>query len=157
MTTCRESGVLIAHGDATSGYALYVRDGHLHHVLNVGGERVRVSSSHPIGPGDHLLSVQVRRAPPGEPPRPGLARPVGRARFTLTIDGQACGEAETTLGFATLISWSGLDIGRDRGSPVDDYQAPFVFQGGLRKVVFEAGEQAPLDGDLLGRAEMARQ
>ncbi|MEZ5658051.1 MAG: sulfatase-like hydrolase/transferase [Burkholderiaceae bacterium] len=118
MATGRESGVLIAHGDATSGYALYVRDGHLHHVLNIGGERVRVSSSHPIGPGDHLLAVQVRRAPPGEPPRPGLARPVGRARFTLTIDGQACGEVETTLGFATLISpgpaWTSVATGAVR-------------------------------------------
>ena len=30
-------GVLIAHGDATSGYSLYVKDGHLVHDLNIGG------------------------------------------------------------------------------------------------------------------------
>ena len=32
-------GVLIAHGDATSGYSLYLQDGRLHHTLNIGGER----------------------------------------------------------------------------------------------------------------------
>lgn len=157
LPTGAESGVLIAHGDATSGYSLYVRDGRLHHVLNIGGERVRVSSGRPVGPGDHRLAVVVERAPPGEPPVPGAARPVGRATFTLMIDGEACGQVESSLGFATLISWSGLDIGRDRGSPVDDYPAPFAFEGELRKVVFEAGRQAPLDGEAIGRAEMARQ
>jgi arylsulfatase len=157
LRTGEESGVLIAHGDATSGYSLYVRDGHLHHVLNIGGERVRVTSERPVGAGEHLLGVQVSRAAPGKPPAPGAARPVGKATFTLTIDGEACGSVSSALGFATLISWSGLDIGRDRGSPVDDYAAPFEFTGQLRKVVFEAGEQGPLDGDALGRAEMARQ
>ncbi|MEZ5652519.1 MAG: arylsulfatase [Burkholderiaceae bacterium] len=157
LASGHENGVLIAHGDATSGYALYLRDGRLHHVLNVGGERVRVISDRAVSPGDHLLAVVVRRAPPGEPPVRGAARPVGRAVFMLTIDGEPCGQVETSLGFATLISWSGLDIGRDRGSPVDDYAAPFTFEGELRKVTFEAGTQDPLDGDALGRAEMARQ
>ena len=30
-------GVLIAHGDATSGYSLYIKDGLLVHDLNIGG------------------------------------------------------------------------------------------------------------------------
>ena len=32
-----DAGVLVAHGDATSGYSLYLQDGHLVHDLNVGG------------------------------------------------------------------------------------------------------------------------
>jgi hypothetical protein len=32
-------GVLIAHGDATSGDSLYVKDGHLVHDLNIGGSQ----------------------------------------------------------------------------------------------------------------------
>ena len=41
---------------------------------------------------------------------------------------------QTQFGFNTLISWSGLDIGRDRGSPVSHYAAPFEFTGRLLRV-----------------------
>ncbi len=36
-------GVLIAHGDATCGYCLFVRDGRLVHDMNVGGAHHLVS------------------------------------------------------------------------------------------------------------------
>ena len=75
----------------------------------------------------------------------------------MLIDGLAVGGAETALGFNTFISWSGLDIGRDRGSPVADYHAPFAFTGQLAKVEVIMDVQAPLDGDAIGEAEMARQ
>jgi arylsulfatase len=136
-------GVLLAHGDATCGYSLFVRDGRLHHVLNVGGLHVPVSSDRTIAPGARRLGVTVRQ---------GQTR-----RFTLTIDGAPAGEIETPYGFATLISWSGLDIGRDRGSPVADYPAPFTFTGGLRKVTVTMDEDQALDGEAVGAAEMARQ
>ncbi|MFN3524015.1 MAG: arylsulfatase [Phenylobacterium sp.] len=136
-------GVLIAHGDATCGYSLFLRNGRLHHVLNIGGMKAEVASDRPVQPGARRLGVVCRQ---------GQAR-----RFTLTIDGAAVGEIETPLGFATLISWSGLDIGRDRGSPVADYPAPFTFTGVLRKVTVTMDEDQTLDGDAVGAAEMARQ
>lgn len=34
---------------------------------------------------------------------------------------------QTQLGFHNLISWSGLDVGGDRGSAVSHYDAPFAF------------------------------
>ena len=37
-------GVLIAHGDATTGYSLYLQSGHLVHDMNIGGEHVLVRS-----------------------------------------------------------------------------------------------------------------
>ena len=52
---------------------------------------------------------------------------------------------------------SGLDIGRDRGSPVSDYAAPFAFTGTLRRVTVTMDGDQSLDGDGIGRAEMARQ
>ena len=36
---------------------------------------------------------------------------------TLLIDGEPAGRIETTVGFVAFISWSGLDIGRDRDEP----------------------------------------
>jgi arylsulfatase len=55
-----------------------------------------------------------------------------------------------------LISWSGLDIGRDRGNPVGDYPAPFEFDGFLRKVTVHMSTQT-LDGEGVGKAELARE
>jgi len=75
----------------------------------------------------------------------------------LLIDGAPAGVGETDLEFRSFVSWTGLDIGRDRGSPVADYEAPFAFTGRLAKVEVTMDAQALLDGDAIGEAEMARQ
>ncbi|MES2035519.1 MAG: sulfatase-like hydrolase/transferase [Pseudomonadota bacterium] len=139
-----DEGVLIAHGDMTSGYSLFVKDGRLVHDLNVGGVHATVASDRLLEPGHHILGVAVR---PGKDGR----------RIVLLIDGEPAGETTTPLGFHTLISWSGLDIGLDRGSPVGDYPAPFVFTGLLKKVTVTMDDDQVLDGAAVGEAEMARQ
>ena len=137
-------GVLIAHGDATSGYSLYVLEGRLHHTLNIGGRLETVAADRTIAAGARRLGVAVRAGEAGR-------------RFTLTIDGAPAGSLDTTLGFSTLISWSGLDIGRDRGSTVGPYPAPFEYAGSLRRVTVTMGEDQTLDADALGQAELGRQ
>jgi arylsulfatase len=137
-------GVLIAHGDATSGYSLYLKEGRLHHTLNIGGALATVSSNEVVAPGHRRLGAHVRQGPEGR-------------CFTLAIDGRRVGSLVTRLGFLTLVSWSGLDVGRDRGSPVGPYTAPFTFTGTLRKVSVVMDEAQALDGDAIGVAEMARQ
>jgi len=167
----RTEGVLISHGDATSGYSLYIRDGLLVHDLNIGGEHQILRSDRSVPIGESQLSVRVRR--PTRKPTP-LARGIGLSGYGATIpkevldgrgvssyglliNGIPCGELETNLSFITLISWSGLDIGRDRGSPVSDYKAPFEFTGKLLKVVVTMDDDQVLDGESVGLAEMARQ
>ncbi|HEY1560354.1 MAG TPA: arylsulfatase [Caulobacteraceae bacterium] len=137
-------GVLIAHGDATSGYGLYLKDGRLHHALNIGGKVALTVSDKAVAPGHRRLGVQVRPEPDGRV-------------YTLTIDGEPAGSTLAHFGFLMLISWSGLDIGRDRGSPVGDYAAPFAFTGRLIKVTVTMDADQTLDGEGIGRAEMARQ
>lgn len=139
-----DEGVLIAHGDMTSGYSLFLRNGRLVHDLNVGGTHAAVTSERAIAPGHRRLGVAVRPGPEGR-------------RIVLLIDGKPSGEIVTPLGFHTLISWSGLDIGLDRGSPVGDYAAPFAFTGLLKKVTVIMDDDQDIDGDRLGEAEMARQ
>ena len=136
-------GVLIAHGDMTCGYSLYLQDGRLKHTINIGGKKVTVASDHPVEPGHRTLGVRCLRKD-------------GR-RFILTIDGEPAGEVESEIGFLTLISWSGLDIGHDRSSPVADYAAPFQFTGTLRKIVVTMDEDQDLDHEAVGNVEMARQ
>jgi len=143
-----DEGVLIAHGDAASGYSLYVQARHLVHDMNIGGEHVIVRSQVPVLPGEHCLGVRVRRLAPGRIPMREL---------TLLIDGRQVGCTQSQLGFFNFVSWSGLDIGRDRGSPVSHYESPFAFTGKLTKVTVTMDDDQMLDGDDIGRAQIARE
>ena len=148
-------GVLIAHGDATSGYSLYIRDGHLVHDLNIGGGHEILRSERKIAPGSRRLGVHVERLVRTEAPAKGQR--TGVTAYTLLIDGEAAGEMQTKLAFHNFISWSGLDIGRDRGSPVSHYEAPFEFTGELKRVTVKMHDDQKLDGEGVGNAQMARQ
>ncbi|WP_024537648.1 arylsulfatase [Comamonas badia] len=153
-------GVLIAHGDATSGYSLYLQEGHLVHDMNIGGVHQILRSDRPVPSGRRCLGFRMQLGPLVlTPPMPGhgrIAVPARRAA-SLWIDGESVAEGVCPLGFATLISWSGLDIARDRGSPVSRYGAPFAFTGRLVCVTVDLEPQQPLHGDGIGQAEMARQ
>ncbi len=153
-------GVLIAHGDATSGYSLYLQDGHLVHDLNIGGTHQLLRSDRPVAPGRRRLGFRMALGPMVRtPPVHGLGRievPSSR-NGSLWIDGEIAGEAPFKAGFNSLISWSGLDIGRDRASPVSHYAAPYAFTGRLYKVTVTLAPQQRLDGEAIGNAEMARQ
>jgi arylsulfatase A-like enzyme len=138
-------GVLVSHGDATSGYSLFIRNGHLEHDLNIGGSHQRVRSNRPI-PTNEPCTVAFRMERIGNA---GLG--------TLLINDEPAGSFETNDIFMTFISWSGLDIGLDRGSPVSDYVAPFCFTGNLEKVVVTLNDDQELDGEAVGHAEIARE
>jgi arylsulfatase len=148
-------GVLIAHGDATSGYSLYVRDGFLVHDLNIGGGHEIVKSDRKVAAGAHRLGVRVERLVRQTEPAKGAR--TGFSEYTLLIDGESAGAMQTQLSFHNLISWSGLDIGRDRGSPVSHYAAPFEFTGRLLRVTVAMHDDQKLDGEGVGNAQMARQ
>ncbi|MFO1181010.1 arylsulfatase [Ottowia sp.] len=153
-------GVLIAHGDATSGYALYLQGGHLVHDINIGGLHQVLRSDRPVPPGRHRLGYCMQLGPMVlTPPIHGLGRVVVPSSRTgsLWIDGEPAGKLAYKAGFTSLISWSGLDIGRDRASPVSHYTAPFEFTGRLVRVTMTLQPQQDLAGGAVGQAEMARQ
>ena len=147
--------MLIAHGDATSGYSLYIKDGLLVHDLNIGGGHEIVTSDRKVPAGSHRLGVKVERLIQKDPPAKGSR--TGVSEYTLLIDSRPAGMLRTELGFHLLISWSGLDIGRDRGSPVSHYEAPFEFTGKLLQVTVVMHADQKLDGEGIGDAQMARQ
>src|SRR5262249_37913136 len=74
---------------------------------------------------------------------------------TLLIDGEPCGRFETTVGFVAFISWSGLDIGRNRASPVSHYEAPFAFPGKLRKAPMTMDDDQTLAAETAATAAIA--
>jgi arylsulfatase A-like enzyme len=137
-------GVLIAHGDATTGYSLYLKDGRLTYDMNIGGEHHLIVSDRPVPAGNRRLGVRMRRNQ-------------GRNLATLLIDGEPAGGFDTQNGFVSFISWSGLDIGRDRSSPVSHYEAPFAFTGKLRKVTVLMDDDQALDPVAAATAALARE
>ena len=144
-TTADDRGVLIAHGDALSGYSLYLdAAGHLVHDLNIGGSHQLVRSPGPVGAGASTLGFRMERS--------GTS-----GRGILLVDGQPVASMETGSIFALMVSWSGLDIGLDRGSPVSHYSSPNAFTGTLRRVVVDLIDDQDLDAEGVGRAEMMRE
>jgi arylsulfatase len=82
---------------------------------------------------------------------------------TLLIDGEPVGTMETDQIFWMLISFSGLDIGLDRGTTVADYDGsgrhlgPFAFTGTLVKVVVDLTVDQHVDHDAASEAQLARE
>ena len=82
---------------------------------------------------------------------------------TLLIDGVEVGRMETDQIFWLMISWSGLDIGLDRGTTVADYDGsgrhlgPFTFTGSLVDVTVELDDDQDVDHDAAGATELGRE
>jgi arylsulfatase len=74
----------------------------------------------------------------------------------MFIDDVEVGTMTTENIFWLLISWSGLDIGLDRGTPVSHYESPFSFTGELIKVEINLDDDQVLDFHGASRATMAR-
>ena len=153
-STGNADGVLVAHGDATSGYSLFVRDGHLVHDLNIGGTHQIVTSSAPVPNTATTLGFRMERT--GDGPFP---HGVG----TLLVDGEAAGVMETDQIFWLMISWSGLDIGLDRGTTVADYDGtgrfmgPYTYAGELTRVTVDLTLDQLVDHDAAGETELGRE
>ena len=87
------NGVLVAVGDVSGGYVLYLQNGHLLHEYHYLGRRHRLASSAPVAPGSRLLGFSFERA--------GAHRGVGR----LLVDGAAVAESPMDDLARSMISW----------------------------------------------------
>ncbi len=147
-------GVLIAHGDATCGYSLFVRDGRLVHDLNIGGTHQVVESTSDVPRGPCTLGFRMQRQ------KDGGAIPAGQG--TLLINGEPAGTMHTEQVFWLMVSWSGLDVGFDRGTTVADYDrtgrfmGPYRFTGTLEKVTVNLDDDQELDHQAAADAHVAR-
>lgn len=144
-----DEGVLVAHGDATGGYSFYMEKGHLVHDLNVGGQHQLVISPEVIEPGHHELQFRMQRYVSDSGGTKGVA--------SMWVDAVEVARMETDRIFWLMISWSGLDVGFDRGTAVGNYASPYPFTGKLLKVTVDLDVDQELDHDGVGRIEMARE
>ena len=149
LASATERGVLIAHGDATGGYSLYLENGYLKHDLNIGGNHQILRSVQPLTAGRHELSMRMRRSKNADNSVNGAA--------ALLVDGNEVASMQTDFIFSLMISWSGLDVGFDRGTTVGNYASPFSFTGTLIKVTVDLDDDQELDHEAVGHIEMAKE
>ncbi len=131
-------GVLIAYGDHSSGYSLFVKDGRLVHDYNYVGEHTILESDVEVPTGPSRLRFAFTQT--------GRLQGIGR----LYIDDEQVGEAEIPNTLPLRISKEGLDVGRDSLSPVSEmYDPPFDFSGVLKKVIIrlDTDKEPDHDGD----------
>lgn len=147
-------GVLFSHGARFGGHALYVEDGTLRYVYNfVGSKEQIVTSTQPIGTGEHVLSAAFVREG-DEMPTTGT--------LTLYVDDENVGEGRiiTQPGNFSLVG-EGLNVGKDPAEPItDDYAgtSPFPFTGGtIAQAVVDVSGEPFVDLEKEALALMARE
>ena len=120
-----QEGVLVAHGDVTGGYTLYLRSNRLVYEYNRLGTLTTVTSNADVPTGD--VTVRMVFTKTGE--YAGTA--------ALYIGGAKTGEVALSATLPNVISYEGLSIGRDALSPVSPAYASrgeFAFTGTLKSL-----------------------
>ncbi|MCK9493914.1 MAG: arylsulfatase [Dehalococcoidia bacterium] len=149
-------GILLSHGGASGGYALFVQDGKLHYVHNyVGSQQFHVESEQPIPSGRALLSYQFEVTGP-----PDLANGKGTpGTGTLFINEEPVGSMDLPCTMPNIIGIEGgLSCGRSSGSTVTPrYSAPFAFTGKIERVAVDVTGDRLTDHEAEVRMALARQ
>ena len=130
------SGVMIANGGSSAGYALYLENGVPVYEFNFFGKDLyRVAGETPLEPGEHTVTMVYEQLPfePGREITGGTA--------TLLVDGTevASGDIEKVVP-SRYSATETLDIGMDLGAtvtPAYREEAPFAFTGTIKQVIVE--------------------
>ncbi|MDP4170958.1 MAG: arylsulfatase [Bacillota bacterium] len=120
-------GVLIAHGNHSSGYTLYIKDNYLIYEYNYVGNVYRIQSTVEVPVGYSNIRFDF------------IKEWLIRGNGYLYIDGMLVGTVHMPRTLPFVISVEGLDIGCDRLSPVSPFypRREFAFNGQIEKVVIE--------------------
>ena len=122
-----EEGVLIAHGNFSSGYALYIKDNALFYEYNSVGTIYKIQSSVPVPIGASTIRFEFKKVI--------FTQGIGK----LSINDQQVGTLYMPRTLPFVLSVEGLDIGKDGLTPVStNYPVPeFPFSGQIEKVIIE--------------------
>ncbi|MBP0723615.1 arylsulfatase [Bacillus sp. RG28] len=123
-------GVLIAHGGHSSGYTIYIKDNYLFYEYYYVDTVYTIQSSTPVPVGYSIIQFDFIR------------KLILQGTGILSINQQSVGSVFMTKTFPFFVSVEGLDVGRDRLTPVStNYPVPeFPFSGQIEKVVIEVHE-----------------
>ena len=146
--SAKTQGAIFALGSAHNGIAFYVLGDRLVFDYNLFTKHCKAISDIPVPVGRSTIAVALEKT--GD-----------NGRATISIDGKPCGAVEIPK-VLRMISSTGMDAGRDPGSPVsDDYPSPFDFGGRILRLVFETPDRGRREQAEAQKAEanaaMARQ
>ena len=114
------NGAICAHGSASAGYAIYVRDNRLHYLHNfLGLQRFVAAASVPVPRGKHQLIVDFTMT--------------GRLKGNVELfyDDLPVGSAEIPITVPFFYGTAGFTVGYLRGhSVIEQEHAPFAFTPG---------------------------
>jgi arylsulfatase len=150
-------GVLLTQGGRHVGFALYMRDGRLHHILNyVGLEQFRVSSPQPVPEGRQTLRYEFERT--GDPV--DLANGQGvPGRSKLYVGGTLVAVTSLPHSLVANLGFYGVTCGYAHADSVDPaaFRPPFRFTGEIERVVLDTAGEATVDDAAELRQLMAHQ
>jgi arylsulfatase len=126
-------GVILAEADHLGGFSLYVQDGRLKHTYSMMGVHVyKQEATEPLPSG----RVNVRLEFAADAPKMGTG-----GNVSLYVNDRKVGEGRMDHTVPVRFSgYSGMDVGRDNGLPVDRSYAdrsPFPFTGLIHQVSFD--------------------
>ena len=141
-------GVVITHGGAAGGYAMYVQDGAVHWTDNLLGATITtVSAAEPLPAGACTVTVEFL--------------PTGRFQGDIAIsyDGREVGRGHVPMTTPITYGIVGFTVGYQRGTPVSPtYAVPFAIgKDVLRTVVVEPNGREWRDAPAESRAAEAMQ
>jgi arylsulfatase A-like enzyme len=120
-------GVLVSHGDHLGGYSLFIQNNRLVYEYNNYGALYRIESGIDMPTGKSIVKFEFTKT--------GFYAGTG----SLYIDNRKVGEAVFAKTILTMVSFEGLDVGRDSLSPVStSYKdhGEFPFTGSMESVTF---------------------
>ncbi len=129
-------GTLVAHGDQSGGYGLYVLEGGVPALaMNDGRGHMTVVRGPALTPGDHVLAAEFD------------AFERDRWRLTLSIDGVPVDDRPEVAMIYGMSPFEGISVGRDPRSPVwwerHVTHGAFPFIGEQGPVTYTPGPVAP--------------
>ncbi|MFJ5714061.1 sulfatase-like hydrolase/transferase [Neobacillus sp. NPDC093127] len=123
----KEEGVLIAHGNHSSGYTFYIKDNYLFYEYNYVGTVYKIQSNVEVPVGYSTIRFEFIR------------KIFSEGTGKLYIDGQQVGTLYMPRTLPFVISVEGMDIGRDQLTSVSpNYPVPeYPFSGHIERVIIE--------------------
>lgn len=121
-------GVLVAHGNSSSGYTFYIHNNQVVFEYNYAGEIYRIESQGQIPVGKSLLRFKFNKTAPNQ----GVG--------TIYSNDKKMGKGHIPKMIPNLFSREGLDVGKDGKVPVSPNYPDnngFPFTGKIEKVIIE--------------------
>jgi arylsulfatase len=127
ITGRHANGVILASGDSSSGYEVFVNNGYVHFVYVYTRDTVySFKSSSKIPLGDHQLIIKINKT--------GVASGVAQ----INLGDKNLGTFELPKLWPIYTPNSGVRCGENRHAPISRvYQAPFVFDQVLKRVIVD--------------------